>query len=62
MSLSVRARMRQCVCGTHLNSQGYSVEQNENEHDIFKSCRVDDGPELVLDRILRNVQFERLSL
>lgn len=47
---------------TNLNSQSDGVEQDEDKHDIFKSSGVDDGPELVLNRILWDVEFEWLSL
>lgn len=47
---------------THLNSQSDGVEQDENEHHVLKSCGVDDRPELILNRILRDVKFEWLSL
>lgn len=49
-------------CLTYLDSQSDGVEQDEDEHDVLEACGVDDGPELVLNRILWDVEFERLSL
>lgn len=58
--------MRVCVCvcvkETNLNSQSDGVEQDEDKHNIFKACGVDDGPEPVLNRILWNVEFKGLGL
>ena len=46
----------------YLDGQGDRVEQDEHEHDVLKASGVDDGPELVLDWVLWDVQFQRLSL
>lgn len=45
------------MCVTNLNSQSDGVEQDEDEHDVLETRRVDDGPELVLNRVLWDVQF-----
>lgn len=46
----------------NLNGQSDGVEQDQDEHDVFKSCGVDDGPELILDWILWDVKLQWLSL
>lgn len=46
----------------NLNGQSDGVEKDQDKHDVFKSSRVDDGPELILNRILRDVKLQRLSL
>lgn len=47
---------------TDLHSQCDSVEQNQDEHDVLEPRGIDDGPELVLNRVLGDVEFQRLSL
>lgn len=47
---------------TDLHGQCDGVEQNQDEHDVLESRGIDDGPELVLNRVLWDVEFQRLSL